>query len=138
VGQLWNSGDGTTKLMENHQPVRVKALAPTYEALLVAIRENQAEVETRQERHRNIALGVAKAGIDAVGMVEDAKRKACVQAAIEESEHTPEALDAQIEEARRAAPGEFKTKGKKSGKDFSGHMAEVENAKDAKRRNKTK
>lgn len=91
VCQLWNSGEGTTKEMDNHQPVRVKADAPTYEGLMKAVHANQKEVEARQARHRDVALAVAGAGVDTVGMA----------------------------------------------KDFSAHAAKVENAKDAKRRNKT-
>lgn len=61
VCQLWNSGEGTSKMMtEAGKPARIMAKAPSFDSLMDAIRECQERVEKRQERHRAVALTIAE------------------------------------------------------------------------------
>jgi hypothetical protein len=73
VASLHNSGDGTIKEMSQGKPVRIIAKAPTFQGLLIAIRENAKETAERMKRHRVVALEVANAGIDVVEMFESAQ-----------------------------------------------------------------
>jgi hypothetical protein len=60
VCKLWNSNTGTAKMFTAERfPVRIEAKAPTYEALLIAIRENEAVTQELRDRHRSIALAEA-------------------------------------------------------------------------------
>lgn len=79
VCQLWNSDKGTEKQFDTlvtletgkpATPVRIVAKAPTFEALMDGIRENEQEVKTRSERHREIAMATAAAGIDTHAILE--------------------------------------------------------------------
>jgi len=62
VCQLFHGGDGTFKLRnENRDPERVIAQAPTAQALLAAINEEERIIEERRHQHRVCALAVAAA-----------------------------------------------------------------------------
>jgi hypothetical protein len=91
VCQLWNSNSGTTKALdERNLPVLVKADAPDYEALIAAVRADQEEVESRQTRHRELAIGMAEQGIDSVGALRsELDRQADVQKRGERSWRPP-------------------------------------------------
>ena len=68
--QLWNSGDGTLKLLdENRRPVRIVAKRPDIEALREAVRADQRMVDKRLARHRSIALEIASSGLDPVNFI---------------------------------------------------------------------
>src|SRR4051812_22555773 len=57
VCQLWNSEQGTNKSVDaSGRPVRVLAEAPTFEALVKAVRKDEQIVQARRSCHRAIAL----------------------------------------------------------------------------------
>ena len=62
VCQLWNDDMGTTKsINRDGSPIRVVSKAPSYEALMEAVREDQEMAEERQARHREFAMAMAMA-----------------------------------------------------------------------------
>lgn len=71
VCQLWNSGDGTKKLQSiAGMPVHIVAESPDYAGLMAAVLKDDTEAQTRQDRHRSIALATAEVGLDARALVE--------------------------------------------------------------------
>ena len=65
VCQLWNSDKGTNKSVDaSGKPVHVLAEAPTFEALIKAVRKDEQIVQARQSCHRAIALARANSGGD--------------------------------------------------------------------------
>jgi hypothetical protein len=53
------------------RPVRIVATAPTLDALMTAVRENDRQVTEQQRRHRALAIATADAGVDTVSAMEE-------------------------------------------------------------------
>src|SRR5687767_10614704 len=65
VCQLWNSDKGTNKSVDAvGNPVRVVAEAPTFEALMKALRKDEQVVQARRSCHRAIAPARANSGFE--------------------------------------------------------------------------
>ena len=61
VCALWHGGDGTRKLRgPNREPILIIAEAPTAEALLEAIADDEVIIEQRRHDERDAALAVAR------------------------------------------------------------------------------
>ena len=75
---LWNSDAGNTKgVCANGGPDRIKAESPDYAGLIAAVRANEAEVKSRQLRHRGrgIALAIAQSRIDKLSLLRQARNE---------------------------------------------------------------